>query len=60
MGKLRDGARDYWAAAVAMGGAIVAAYDIVDQLVKFGLVTNHRIWSIGLLIFLLFGMIAII
>ena len=60
MGKLRDAARDYWAAAVAMGGAFVAAYNIVDQLVKFGLVTNHRIWSIGLLTFLLFGMIAII
>lgn len=60
MGKLRDAARDYWAAIFAFGGAIIAAYNVVDQLVKFGLVTNHRIWITGLLIFLLFGTIEII
>ncbi len=51
---------DWWAVAVALGGALVSAYNIVSQLSTTGRFELNALVAIGILFFLVFGSVAII
>ena len=60
MNRIRKAIKDWWEVAVAFCGALYSAYDIASQLFTFGAFKPNLIFSITLLLFLLFGSIAII
>ncbi|NOT06486.1 MAG: hypothetical protein HOP27_17985 [Anaerolineales bacterium] len=60
MEKIWQAIKDWWEVAVAFGGAIYSAYDIASQLQTFGVFKPDMLFAVGLLLFLLFGSIAIL
>ena len=60
MVKIWQAIKDWWEVAVAFGGAIYSAYDIASQLQAFGVFKPDMLFVVSLLLFLLFGSIAIL
>ena len=60
MQKLWHAVQDWWDAILALAGAATSAYNIIEQLIQFGAVKNSSIWPVGILIFLMFGSIALV
>ena len=58
--KLRNAAQDWWDVVVALVGGAMSAYSILEQLIKFGVIKSNSIWPTGILIFLVFGSIAMV
>lgn len=58
--KIWNAIKDWWEVAIAFGGAIISAYNIASQLLVHGSFSLNVIVAIGLLLFLLFGAIAIL
>jgi hypothetical protein len=60
MGKYFQAARDYWEAVISFVGAAMTAYSVVTNWTKFGIIPPDWFFNVGLLLFLFFGVLAII